>query len=187
MTSTAALALVGATGVAYTAPLGTTLPTDFAAPAAAWHDMGYISGDGLTGATAEERQSWTPWGSLAPIRTQITSSVKTFALTCWETNRVVLSLFYKIPEADLTVDPVSGIVSFGESDRPTPDRRAFMFDILDGANNQIRYTVEQGEVTERGDTVYKSDDLVGYPLTFTAYPGSGNVSVRRYYKLAALV
>jgi hypothetical protein len=184
MASNAQLALVGASGVWYTAPLGTTAPTGFNALPAAWKDLGYISQDGMTAAVDEERQSWTPWGALSPIRTQVTSSTKTYAITAWETNSTVLSLYHKVPATDLTPD-TDGIVSFAENDKPSPDRRAFCFDVLDGANNQIRIYIPLGEVTERGDVVYKSDDLVGYPLTVSAYPGADGKSVFRTMKLAA--
>lgn len=186
MTSNAQLALVGASGVWYTAQLGTTAPTGFSALApATWKDLGYISQDGMTAAVNEDRQSWTPWGALSPIRTQVTSSTKTYAITAWETNATVLSLYHKIPAADLAPDATTGIVTFAENDKPAPDRRAFVFDVLDGANNQIRIYIPLGEVTERGDVVYKSDDLVGYPLTVSAYPGPDGNSVFRTMKLAA--
>lgn len=185
MTSNAQLALVGASGVGYEAPLGTAAPVDFSALPAAWKDFGYISQDGMTQAVDENRQSWTPWGQLSPIRTQITSSTKTYAVTCWESNRTVLGLYYKQDDASLTADTATGIVTINETDKPAPDRRAFVFDIMDGASNLIRIYIPLGEVTERGNVVYKSDDLVGYPLTFSAYPGSDGVSTHRMMKLAA--
>lgn len=185
MTSNAQLALVGASGVGYTAPLGTAAPTDFSALPATWSDFGYISQDGMTQAVDENRQSWTPWGQLSPIRTQVTSSTKTYAVTCWETNKTVLGMYYKVDSTALTAD-TNGIISFNEQDKPAPDRRAFVFDILDGSDNKIRIYIPLGEVTEKGNVVYKSDDLVGYPLTVSAYPGTDGVSVKRFVKLAAL-
>lgn len=189
MSSNAQLALVGASGVGYTSDLGTAAPTDFSALPVAWHDFGYISQDGMTAAVDENRTSWTPWGALSPIRTQVTSSTKTFAVTCWESNKTVMSLYYKIPQADLTIPTTgagAGILSFAEQDKPAPDRRAFIFDIMDGANNLVRIYIPLGEVTEKGNVVYKSDDLVGYPLTISAYPGPDGVAVQRFVKLAAL-
>lgn len=187
MTSNAQLAIVGATGVGYTGALTATAPTDFTALGVAWTDFGFISQDGMTAAVAENRQTWTPWGQLSPIRTQITSSTKTFAVTCWETNEIVMSLYYKVAAADVVPDAVTHIVEFDELDRPSPDRRSFVFDILDGASNQLRIYIPSGEVTEKGNVVYKSDDLVGYPLTITAYADDNGVAVKRFVKLAALV
>lgn len=186
MTSNAQLALVGASGVGYTAPTGTAAPTGFTALPTIWSDLGYISQDGMTAAVNEEQTSWTPWGALSPIRTQTTSSTKTFAVTCWETNKTVMSLYYKVPVASLTPDTTTGVIAFSENDKPEPDRRAFCWDIMDGSNNLLRFYMPLAEVTEKGDVVYKSDDLVGYPLTISAYPGADGVSVYRFIKLAAL-
>jgi hypothetical protein len=189
MSSNAQLALVGASGVGYTADSGTAAPIDFSALPAAWNDFGYISQDGMTAAVDESRTSWTPWGALSPIRTQVTSSTKTFAVTCWETNKTVLSLYHKIPQTSLTVPttgPGAGILTIAEQDKPAPDRRAFVFDVMDGSTNLIRIYIPLGEVTEKGNVVYKSDDLVGYPLTISAYPGADGVAVQRFYKLAQL-
>ncbi len=185
MASNSALALVGATGVAYTAPTGTTAPTGLDALASAWKDFGYLAEDGMTAARDEERKSWKPWGALSPIRTQITSSTKTFAVTAWESNQVILGLYYAQTASAVTPDATTKIIAFSESDRPAPDRRAFVFDILDGANNHLRIYIPQGEITEHGDVQYKSDELVGYPMTVTAYPGSDTVSTYRWLQLAA--
>jgi hypothetical protein len=186
MASNSLAALVGASGVAFTADVGSAAPTALDALPVAYADLGYISQDGMTAAVDEERQSWTPWGALSPIRTQVTSSTKTYAITAWETNRTVLSLYHKVPVTDLAADATTGIVEFGESDKPAPDRRSFVFDIFDGDANRIRIYIPLGEVTERGDVVYKSDDLVGYPMTISAYPGPDGKSVFRTMKLAAL-
>lgn len=185
MTSNSNLALVGATGIAYTAPLGTAAPTALTALATTWKDFGYLSDDGLTAAREEERKSWKPWGALSPIRTQVTSSTKTFAIVAWETNQTILSLYYTQTASAVTPDTTTKIIAFSESDRPTPDKRSFVFDILDGSSNLLRIYIPQGEVTTHGDVVYKDDELVGYPMTITAYPGSDTVSTFRWLQLSA--
>src|ERR1700750_1838744 len=138
MASNAQLALVGASGVGYTATLGTAAPTDFSELPTAWNDFGYISQDGMTAAVDENRTSWTPWGQLSPIRTQVTSSTKTFAVTCWETNKTVLSLYHKVDTSTITPDTTTGVFTINDQDKPAPDRRAFIFDVMDGASNLIR-------------------------------------------------
>lgn len=183
MASNSDLALVGATGVAYTSAVGTTGPTDFSA-LSSWDDLGYISDDGLVAGVSDDRKEWTPWGSLQPIRSQITKSTKTFKIVCWETNETVLGLYYRQEAAD--VAPGAGnIISFEDNDRPTPDRRAFVFDIIDG-NNDFRFHLPEAEVTERGGVTYKTDELIGYEMTITAYPDINGLSVRRFLRIAAL-
>ncbi|MBQ1167151.1 phage tail protein, partial [Streptomyces sp. A73] len=66
-------------------------------------------------------------------RTVVTSSVRTFGVTLWETARVaVQSVMYRIPEADLEPDG-TGISSFAETASPQPDRRAWWFLVMDGS------------------------------------------------------
>lgn len=177
------LVLLGATGKGSVGPRGTTGPTRIDTTLnVAFKELGWVSDDGLTKARTEARKDFTPWQSRSPIRTQITSSVKTFKLTCWESNPIVLSLYYR----GGTVTPdTDGIMSISESDVPSPDIRAWVFDVVDGVN-LIRHYVPVGEVTETGDIVYKSDEIVAYDLTITAYPGSDGISVHHWYELPAL-
>lgn len=186
MASNADFLRAGATGVGWTGATGVTFPTGFATPATGWSDVGYISDDGLTNAMSEERQTWTPWGRSSPVRTQVTSSVKTFQLTCWETNPVVMGLYYKKDAAALAPNATTDIIDFTDANALTQDRRAFLFDVADGANNLIRHAIPLGEVTERGDVVYKTTELIAYQMTITAYPGSDGVSVHSYFKLAGI-
>ncbi|MBQ1165240.1 phage tail protein, partial [Streptomyces sp. A73] len=72
----------------------------------------------------EDNEAFTPWGLTSPFRTVVTSSVRTFGVTRWETARVAgQSVMYRIPEADLEPDG-TGITSFAETASPQPDRRA---------------------------------------------------------------
>lgn len=186
MTSNSDLALVGASGVGWTAALGSTGPTDFSALNGSWSDFGYISQDGLTKAVALDSKEFVPWGNLAPIRRIITKKVTTFKFTVWETNKVSLGLYYAKAPAAVIPDPGTGIIAFTEQAKPAPDRRAFCFDVLDGATNLIRHYIAEGEVTEIGDIVYKTDDLIGYPMTVTAYPASDGNSIHHFFKLAGV-
>lgn len=186
MAINAALARVGVTGAAFTAPLGTAIPAAFDAPAAPWVDLGAISEEGLSEGRDEDRQEWTPWQSVSPIRTELTTSTKTFSFTAWETSATTVSLYYQVPVASMTnvaagtgnVPPAH--VTFDEAARPKPDPRAWIFDIFDG-DNRRRFILPRAEVTDRGEITYASAELIGYQLTITAYPGSDGVSIRRRF------
>lgn len=66
------------------------------------------------------------------------------------------------------------------------DLRAFVFDILEGSNH-IRFYLPHAEVTARKNPAYKTDTLLEYGVTITAYPDpTGAVAVRREYLLDAL-
>lgn len=166
------LAVVGSNGGAWCAPVGTAQPTDpAAAPTGAWLAIGAISDDGLTNGIEEDSESFTPWGQVSPFRTVTTSSVRTFSMTAWETNRpIVRSLHNRIAVADLVPDG-DGIVTFVETATPTPDRRAWLFDVYDG-DIWERFYVPEGEITERSDVTFAQGEMVGYEWTISTYPDS---------------
>lgn len=170
------LALVGSNGGAWVAPLGTAQPADPAeAPTGAWLAIGAISEDGLTNGVDEDSESFTPWGLSSPFRTVVTSSVRTFSFTAWETNRpIVKSLQYKLDVADLV--PTEGVTTFAESAVSAPDRRAWLFDVYDGDNVWERFFIPEGEITERSEVTYAQGEMAGYEWTISTYPdASGNL------------
>lgn len=174
------LSVVGANGGGWAVDLGAAIPT---APTsydsvldAAFKPMGAISEDGLAYGFDEDSQEFLAWGQLTPFRSQITRSLRTFQVTLWETNRAInKSLMYRLPVADVTSDG-SGEYAFEETATPTPDRRSFVFDVIDGLTLE-RFFVPVGEVTDRDDVSYKSDEIAGYNITITAYADANNVTV----------
>lgn len=183
MALNAELARLGVTGALYTGAVGVTAPTDMAAWPAGMVDLGYISDDGITEARDENSESFTPWQSNAPIRVETTSSVVTFAATLWESNFNTISLYYRVGLEDMTQTGTGddAIVSFAEKGKPKRDLRCFGIDVIDGTYHR-RIFLPYAEVTERGEITYKSDTLIGYQVTVTAYPGTDNVSVLRLFK-----
>ncbi len=177
----AELAAVGTNGAGWCAPLGTAQPSDPETyPPAPWLALGAISDDGLVVGFDEDSQQFTPWGQTTPFRTVITSSVRTFQITAWETNRpIVKSLMFRQDVDDLVPDG-NGVVTFSESATATPDRRSFMFDVYDG-DVLLRFYIPEGEITDRGDTTFKQDEMVGYEWTISTYPDSSGNTVYHSY------
>ena len=175
------LALVGSNGGAWVAPIGTAQPTDpAAAPTGAWLAIGAISEDGLTNGVDEDSEQFTPWGLNSPFRTVVTSSVRTFSFTAWETMRpIVRSLQYRVAVADLTPD-VEGITTFAETATASPDRRAWLFDVYDGTTWE-RFYVPEGEITERSEVTYAQGEMSGYEWTISTYPDASNNLVYHSY------
>lgn len=176
ITRAADLIEVGANGGGWVAPLGTASPADPALqPQAPYLPLGALSEDGLVQGFDEDNQTYTPWGFTAPIRTTITSSLRTFSITAWETGRTtVQSLQYRIDAGDLT--PVSGLTTFAETASPMPDRRTFWFVVLDG-EFQRGFFIPEGEITERSDVTHKNDEVAGFEWTITAYPDEAGNTV----------
>ena len=185
ITRAADLLEVGANGGGWVAPTGTTAPGDpEIQPLAPWLPIGAVSDDGLVQGFNEDSQSFTPWGYTAPIRTTITSSLRTFGLTAWETGRTtVQALQYRLDVADLA--PASGLTTFAETASPVPDRRAFWFVVLDGDTFQRGFYVPEGEITERSDVTHKQDQVAGFEWTITAYPDDAGNTVYHYDRVPA--
>lgn len=174
------LSVVGANGGGWVTDLNVATP---AAPVAfdsvldaAFKPLGAVSEDGLGYGFDEDSQSFIAWGQLTPYRTQITRSLRTFTVNLWETNRAICkSVMYRVPLADVTPDG-SGDFTFEETATPTPDRRAWVFDVVDGLTLE-RFYVPVGEVTDRDDVAFKPDEIAAYSLTITAYADAAGVTV----------
>lgn len=174
------LSVVGANGGGWVTDLNAAIPAtptsfDSVLPAGLL-PLGAVSEDGLGYGFDEDSQSFIAWGQLTPYRTQITRSLRTFSVNLWETNRAICkSVMYRLPVADVDYD-ASGDFTFEETATPTPDRRSWVFDVLDG-NTLERFFVPVGEVTDRDDVSFKPDEIAGYNLTVTAYADGNGVTV----------
>lgn len=182
----AELAVVGINGGAWTGPLGTAQPSNpESKPAGAWLAIGAISEDGLTNGVDEDTESFTPWGQSSPFRTVVTRSARTFQFTAWETMRpIVRALHNRLDVADLTA--TAGITTYAESATPSPDVRAFLFDVYDGELRWERFYVPRGEITERSDVTYAGGEMVGYEWTIATYPDAQGNLVYHTYKSPAV-
>lgn len=174
------LSVIGANGGGFVTDLGAAIP---AAPTAydsvldsAFVPLGAVSEDGLGYGFDEDSQTFTRWGSLTPYRTQITRSQRTFTCNLWETNRAIAkSVMYRVPVADVTPD-VDNEYAFEETASPTPDRRSWVFDVVDGLTME-RFFVPVGEVSNRENIQFNATTIAGYGLTITAYADAAGVTV----------
>jgi len=125
-------------------------------------------------------------GTLTPIRTILTGGTKSLQCTFLEAlNPYVLALYDNTP-----VFPVTGmaqkaasvtpfIASYVIPDPPGDNRYAAIFDSDDGIK-QMRLWAPNIKVTARGNNQVQQADLTTTDLTFTFYPGTGNVVAKRY-------
>lgn len=172
--------IVGQTGKIYTAPLGTAAPTDPAtAWAAGWTDLATISEDGMTMSFNEDTSEIKQWGG-GVVRKLITSSETTFAFTCLESSLQVLEAFYKTTVDPATAPAIGGSLEIKGGVR---DERMWGIDVLDGSTH-LRFVIPRGEMTERGDVVYKADQAAGYEFTVTAYQDENLVAAIQYSDIA---
>lgn len=166
-------------GVAVIAPLGTTPPVGLAPWGAGWRRIGLISDAGVTESSETERTERRPWGYRSPVRTDITTVNHTVAFTPWETNPITVALHSGQPLENFF--EMEGGVVHQQVRRPSGQQLWMLgIDEFDGENH-IRTVIPRCEVTSPGEVVKNSEEVRGYPLTFTAYELSDGHVFDRYF------
>lgn len=136
-------------------------------------DLGYISDNGITEAYNDTTTEIKAWQGGTIVRTVISASKATIKFMMIENKREAAELFHK----------GSVVVSDGSTGYrmdvmvPSPDRRKFVLDIIDG-NDHLRIYIADGEVSNRSDITYKSDTQIGYEVEITMYPVAGVVCTK---------
>lgn len=154
-------------GAVYSAPLGTTLPTDAIAKLdTAFKSLGYISEDGMTNENSPESDNIKAWGGDIVDVVQ-TEKGDTFAYTLIEAlNPDVLKEVYGSKNVTGTLE--TGIAIKANS---TPmEEHALVVEMVMKGGILKRIVVPIGKVSEVGEIVYKDDEASGYETTITALP-----------------
>jgi hypothetical protein len=181
--------MLGVGGYAYTAPVGTTAPTDpYAEWGDGWINLADVSEDGLTEALGEDRTQIMKWGSNTPVHSQVKQRTSTYKVVLINITAQGLGLYYSVPVADMTSSGSADtqFLAFSDPSTTDPYEMALGFDVLDG-DRHCRFVIARAEVTTKGDLTYKSDTPVGFDLTFTALTAPGGAaSIQRMYGGVAL-
>lgn len=154
-------------GAAYSAPLGTKLPTDSITKLdASYKALGYISEDGLTNTNSPDSDSIKAWGGDTVSVVQ-KGKEDTFQYTLIESMNIdVLKEVYG--EKNVTGDMESGIKIVANSDEYEP--HILVFDMVLKGGIFKRIVIPNGTISEIGDISYTDEDAVGFETTFTASP-----------------
>jgi hypothetical protein len=167
---------VAVTGAVYATANGDTAAAPTTAVSALdvlFADLGYISDDGITESYNDDTSEIKAWQGGTIVRTIISGSKATLKFQMIENKREVVELYHK----------GSVVVSDGATGYkmdvmvPTPDRRSFVVDVIDGDDHERIY-IADGEVSSRSDIVYKSDTQIGYEVEITMYPNNGVVCTK---------
>lgn len=164
-------------GAAFSAPVGSTLPTDaITALDAAFKDLGFLSEDGLTRSRSLSSTTIKEWGGL-PVLITDDEDITTFKFKLIE---------YLNPEVQKLIngdDNVTGTLANGISVEPGDmQERAFVFWQRMRGNVAHRIVVPRGKITEIGDVVYKSNEAVAYDVTVTAINDGTKKPYSEYFK-----
>jgi hypothetical protein len=152
------------TGELYAAPVGTALPTDTStALNAAFKGLGYFSEDGVTETYEKDTEDITAWQNAKRVRTLITSAKATYAGTLIQTNVDVIETVFGTSVTQ-TVNHGTYTINPGA----TSGRLSWVLEVIDGAEIK-RIVIEEGEITELGETNYATGEAIGYAITLEAY------------------
>lgn len=168
---------VAVTGAVYVGGVSHTPPAGFS-KVPGMKDLGYVSDAGITESRSREAKESHAWQNSAIARETVTSAKFTEKLKLIETTKETLELYYgsAVTQTDehgeINVDPAK-----------QGDRYSFIIDVIDG-DQLIRTWVPEGQITEIGDQVYSSGELIGYEVTIKAYPVSidgQSYAAKKYY------
>lgn len=154
-------------GAAFTAPLGTKLPTDAVATLdPAFKELGYISEDGLVNTNTPSSETIKAWGGDV-VDSVETEKEDTFKYTLIEAlNIAVLKEIYG--EDNVTGD-LETVVKIKANAIPL-QAHVLVFDTILKDGIVKRIVVPMGKVSEVGDITYADGDAIGYETTLTAIP-----------------
>lgn len=159
-------------GAIYSAPLGTTLPTNATGELdVAFKGLGYVSEDGLTNTNSPDSDTIKSWGgdTVATVQSEKEDS---FQYTLIEsTNVEVLKEVYGA--GNVTGDLATGITIRANAGELVEHSLVVDMILKDGVLKRI--VIPNGKISEFGDITYGDEDVVGYETTLTAMPdGDGN-------------
>lgn len=177
------LAMLGVTGQATYAPLGTPVPVGLDKLAAPAVNLGWFSDEGLTEQITEEKAEFTPWQTDSAIRTSTTKKEFTFGFTLWTIGGLANAMRYGVPVDRMKWVEEGEYVEFTQGGEQLPDfRMQLTFDVVDGVKHR-RFFLPNASVQEPAEVVYKKDEMVAYGFTVRAnLSGEHGYSILRRFK-----
>lgn len=168
-------------GAVWSAPDGTTLPTDAVTDLpTAFECLGYISEDGIVNAVETDTEEIKAYGGKV-VKTVQSSRKETFTFTPIETNKVVLAEQYG--DDNVTIDKDGNLtVKHNAFARPS---RVYVIETLLDNNRVSRDVIPFGRITNVGEKTYASGSAVASEIEITCEEdSSGNTA---YTYIATIV
>lgn len=156
-------------GAAYSAPAGTTLPTDATtALSGTFTSLGYLTEDGLVNADSISAEELKAWGGDVVYNLQ-TSHTDHFTFTMMEAaNPDVLKEYHG--DSNVSGTLAAGItVTANAKDKV---EKVWVFDMVLKGGILKRVVVPCGTVAETGDVTYTDSGVITYQVTLYTRPDS---------------
>lgn len=169
-------------GAVYTAPLGTTLPTDATTSlGAAFVCLGYVSEDGLENQNVLDTGEIKAWGGVTVYR-PLNGMTDNFVHKLIESENVdVLKTVYG--ENNVTVDGSGNVKVDVKAEEP--EERVWIFELALRGGRAKRIVIPDGAVITRDPITYNDTDPIAYGVTVAAYPDSNGSTHKEYMAAAA--
>lgn len=154
-------------GYFYTAPLGTTLPTDYESPLSDFENCGFITDEGITASTDSNSETYKDLNG-DDILTASSGRTRTIALQFAEMNAQSLAEVFGDDNVTVGVD---GAITVHHNNAEMPHRSIVMELVLrDG--RKWRRVIEDAQVTAWDDMTVASSELVTLGVTYTLAIGN---------------
>jgi hypothetical protein len=139
-----------------------------------YEDVGWTSDDGAQFSRSADTSDITGWGSVEPLRSDVTSDVTTLQISCLETRKTTLGLYTGADMDAVTPDPSTGEISIEKPARPGFRYYrvlAVAVDLTDDGEYYIARFLPRARVTDFDDqSLQSSDDSpVSWAVTITGY------------------
>lgn len=152
-------------GGIFTAPLGSTLPTDAKTDLdKAFKPVGFLSDEGLSLTRDRSTDDIRKWGGeiYRTVQTEFSETAQ-FAFLDADKAEVLREVF-----GAENVTGEGSELSIKHNGDPLPGR-VFVFEMKDGSKRR-RFVIPNGQITQTEDIKYSHSDIVRYGVTVTAYP-----------------
>lgn len=177
--------------LAYAAPVSTAGPSgpnSVSQLAAPYVCLGWLDTSGYIFQLANTYKDIMAAGSLEPIRSVLTQSVKTLQATYLEAaNPWVRALYDDVDPSLLQPGAGTSIASFLGPEQPTDNRYVMVFDTFDG-DKEVRIFAPNCKITARGNDQPQQSDNESLQMTATFYSaliGGTRASYQRWINYGA--
>lgn len=167
--------LQSVTGAVFTAPVGTTLPTDATTELdQAFTSSGYVSEDGVSLEPERSTTNIRDW-SHTVVRTLVDETSATVSFSLLELSEEGLKQAFGDGKVTKTEANSSHGVQLAISvDAEMPDAKAWVFNMKDG-DRRVRLVIPNGQVTSLPSMTFAAGEAITVPVDIVCNPDSSGV------------